>query len=157
MLLCSTKIRLASINGCRRNPFVLCLIFARRCAGHSWSASPGNDLASIQHRARSKPSFKCIVRISSSLSFQTATDEYEVGYPEIRCSRDPRSVARKRELGRNFFRFVEIHCRYSVESRTFRGFSGSYNLPGIDASRLLRSLHTKCRSPKVSVLWNARL
>lgn len=83
---------------------------------------------------RSKPSLRCIVRISSSLSFQTATNEYEVGYPEIRCSRDPCSGARKREIGRNFFRFVEIHCRYSVESRTFRGFSGFYNLPRIDAS-----------------------
>jgi len=52
ILLRSTKIRLASVNGCRRvrRSFVLCLIFARQRAGHSRSTSSGNDLASIQHR-----------------------------------------------------------------------------------------------------------
>ena len=63
-------------------PFVLCPIFARQRAEHSRSTSPGNDLASIQHRIPcTQRTFlgMYIVRTSSSLSFQTATDD-EVGY-----------------------------------------------------------------------------
>lgn len=108
MLLCLTKIRLASVNGCR-HPFVLCLIFARQNARDIRGRRVPETIwrrSNTGTRTRSRPFLGCITS-SSSLSFRITTDG--VGYPEIRCPLDPYSTTGKREIGRNFFRFVEIH------------------------------------------------
>lgn len=99
-----------------------------------------------------------IVRPSFSLSFQTASDEYSRSDTRKFAARVIHARRRERERSAGISSdSSKFTADIPVNHELSEGFRDSTICPGIDASRLLRSLHTKCRSPKVSVLWNARL